>query len=376
MDFDLSDEQRLLKDSVDRLLDGAYGDFAKRAAYQAEAKGYGAAMWARYAELGLLGLPFSEADGGFGGGPVETMIVMEAIGRTLAVEPYLASVILAGGIVARGASDAQKTDIIPKIAEGSLVLAFASQEPQSRYDLFDVATTAKRDGDSYVIDGRKSVVLFGDSADGLVVSARTSGARRDRKGISLFLIDPKSSGVVRNGYPTQDGLRGADIALDQVRVPAAALIGPEGDALPIMEAAVDGTLAALCAEAVGAMEEAHKLTLDYLKTRQQFGVAIGAFQSLQHRAADMLVALEQARSMAMYAAMMANDADRMEARRAVAMAKTQINKSARLIGQESIQLHGGIGMTFEYKVAHLFKRLAMIETMFGDTAHHLKLVAA
>ncbi|MET0606399.1 MAG: acyl-CoA dehydrogenase family protein [Beijerinckiaceae bacterium] len=375
MDFDLTDEQRLLKDSVDRLLDGAYGDFAKRDTYQAEPKGHADAMWARYAELGLLGLPFAEADGGFGCGPVETMIVMEAIGRTLAVEPYLSGVILAGGLIARAASAEQKAEIIPKIVEGSMLLSFAWQEPQARYDLFDIATTAKRDEEKWIIDGRKRIVAFGDSAHRLILPARSSGARRDRDGVSLFLVDPKAKGVTINAYQTQDGLRAADVVLDGVRVEARALVGPQGAALPIIEQAVDSTLAALCAEAVGAMEEAHRLTIEYLKTRQQFGVAIGAFQSLQHRAADMLIALEQARSMAMYAAMMANDSDRSAARQAVAMAKVQINKSARLIGQEAIQLHGGIGMTFEYKVGHLFKRLTMIETMFGDTAHHLKLVA-
>lgn len=375
MDFDLSDEQRLLKDSVDRMLDDAYGDFSKRAAYQREAKGYSDAVWSQYAELGLLGLPFAEADGGFGGGPVETMLAMETIGRSLAVEPYWSSTILAGGLIARAGSDAQRAEFISQIADGSLTLTFAFQEPQSRYDLHDVATTATRDGDSFIIAGRKDVALFADSATRLLVPARTSGARRDRDGISLFLIDASAAGVSMRCGPTQDGLRAADIVFDKTRVPKSALIGDEGKALPLIEQAVDVALAALCAEAVGAMEEAHRLTLDYLKQRQQFGVAIGSFQSLQHRAADMLVALEQARSMAMYAAMMANDPDRAAARRAVAMAKVQISRSGRLIGQESVQLHGGIGMTYEYKVGHLMKRLTMIDAMFGDVAHHLKAVA-
>ncbi|WP_342359263.1 acyl-CoA dehydrogenase [Terrarubrum flagellatum] len=375
MDFDLSDEQRLLKDSVDRMLDAAYGDFARRAAYQKESAGYSPGVWRQYAELGLLGLPFSEEDGGFGGGPVGTMIVMEAIGRTLALEPYWSSTILAGGLIALAGSQEQKADLIPAIAEGSLIAAFAFQERQARYDLFDVATTAKRVGDGYVLEGQKHVILFGDSANKFLVPARTAGDRRDRHGVSLFVVDAGAEGLTINGGATQDGLRAADITLEGVNVPATARLGVEGDALPAIERAVDVALAALCAEAVGAMEEAHKLTLDYLKTRQQFGAAIGSFQALQHRAADMLVALEQARSMAMYAAMMANDPDRAAARRAVAMAKAQINKSGRLIGQEAIQLHGGIGMTYEYKVGHLMKRLTMIETMFGDTDHHLKLIA-
>lgn len=375
MDFDLTEEQRLLRDSVDRLIDDAYGDFDKRRAYAAEPNGFSAALWTRFAELGLLGLPFAEADGGYGGGPVETMLVMEAIGRGLALEPYLSTVVLGGGFVRLGGNDAQRRRLLPRIADGSLRLAFAHTERQARYDLFDVATTARAEGGGFVLDGAKSVVLHGDSADLLVVGARLSGARRDRAGIGLFLVDAGAQGVTRRSYPTQDGQRAAEITLEHVRVPADAMLGAPGDGLALIGRVTDTAIAALCAEAVGAMAALHALTVDYLKTRKQFGVPIGSFQALQHRAADMLVALEQARSMAMYAAMMADAPDAAERHIAMAAARVQIDDSARMVGQAAIQLHGGIGMTQEYKAGHYFKRLTMISMMFGDTDHHLRAVA-
>src|SRR5215210_2602 len=376
MDFDLTEEQRLLKESVDRVVDDAYGDFEKRKEHQRGPRGFSDGLWSTYAELGLLGMPFEERHGGFGGGPVETMIVMEAIGRGLVVEPYLATVVLGGGFLRHGGSEAQRERLIPKVADGSLTLAFAHLERQARYDLHDVATAARRtDGGGFVLDGAKGVVLHGASADLLVVSARTSGARRDREGITLFLVDPKAPGVVRRGYPTQDGLRAAEVTLDGAQIEAGDVLGELDRGLPLVERVVDLALAAVCAEAVGAMEALQRLTVDYLKTRQQFGVAIGSFQALQHRAADMLVAVEQARSMAMYAAMMAEAPDAAERRTAVAAAKAEINRSARKVGQEAIQLHVGIAMTMEYKAGHYFKRLTMIEPFFGDTDHHLGLVA-
>ncbi|HWX49622.1 MAG TPA: acyl-CoA dehydrogenase family protein [Roseomonas sp.] len=371
MDFDLTEEQRLLKESVDRLMADAYGDFEKRKQHQGHPQGYSPELWAKYAEMGLLALPFSEEQGGFGGGPVETMLVMEAIGRGLAVEPYLATVVLGGGFLRL----AGREDLIPAVAEGSATLAFAHTERQSRDDLFDVATTARRTDDGWVLDGAKSVVLHGDTASHLIVSARTAGNRRDREGISLFLLPADTAGVSRRGYPTQDGLRAAEITLEQVKLPADALLGGEGQALPLMERVVDAAIAALCAEAVGAMEALHELTIDYLKQRKQFGVTIGSFQALQHRAADMLVALEQARSMAMYAAMMAENPDAAVRRPAIAAAKALVNRSAELIGKEAIQLHGGIAMTMEYKAGHYFKRLTMLINQFGDTDRHLRVVA-
>jgi pimeloyl-CoA dehydrogenase small subunit len=370
MDFDLTDEQRLLKDSVDRLIADQY-QFEQRKKYISEPDGWSHAVWQQYAELGLLGLPFAEAHGGFGGGPVETMIVMEAFGRGLVLEPYFATVILGGGLLRRAGTPAQQQELLPQVAQGKLKLAFAHVERQSRYDLADVATTARQDA-AWVLDGAKSVVLHGDCADRLLVTARISGNRRDRMGVGLFLVDPAAPGVTRRGYPTQDGLRAAEVTLSGARgVP----VGAPGGALPAIEHVVDESIAALCAEAVGIMQVMHETTLDYLKTRQQFGRPIGQFQVLQHRSVDMLVALEQARSMAMFAAVMAGEEDATERRRAIAAAKVQIGRSGKHIGQEAIQLHGGIGMTMEYKVGHYFKRMTMIDMLFGNADTHLAALA-
>jgi len=372
MDFDLTDEQRLLKDSVERLITDQYA-FEQRKKYMAEPAGWSTTVWNQYAELGLLGLPFEEMLGGFGGGAVETMIVMEAFGRGLVLEPYFATVILGGGLLRRAGSEPLRAALVPQINAGKLKLAFAHVERQSRYDLADVATTARKDGDGYVLDGAKSVVLHGDCADKLLVTARVAGSRRDRDGIGLFLVDADAAGVTRRGYPTQDGLRAAELTLSGVRVAADAVLGD--NALPAIEHVVDEAIAALCAEAVGTMQAMHETTLEYLKTRQQFGRPIGSFQVLQHRSVDMLVALEQARSMAMFAAVMAAEENATERRRAIAAAKVQIGRSGKHIGQEAIQLHGGIGMTMEYNVGHYFKRMTTIDMLFGDADAHLATLA-
>ena len=374
MDFDLSEEQRLLKESLDRLTGDRYA-FEQRRAYGQSPDGWSRELWAQYAELGLLGLPFAERYGGSGGGPVETMIAMEAFGRALALEPFFATVVLGGGFLRHGGSPEQRAALIPRVADGSLTLAFAHTERQSRYNLADISTKAVRDGAGWVLDGEKGVVLHGDSADRLIVTARVAGGRRDREGIGVFLVDARAAGVSRRGYPTQDGLRAAEITLAGVHLGPEAVLGEPGAALPLVERVVDEGIAALCAEAVGAMAVMHELTVDYLKTRRQFGREIGSFQVLQHRAVDMLVALEQARSMAMFATMMAAEEDAQERRNALAAAKVQIGRSARLIGQQAVQLHGGIGMTMEYKVGHYFKRTTMIDTMFGDADFHLRELA-
>src|SRR5918993_348585 len=374
MDFDLSEEQRLLKDSVDRLMADRY-DFESRRRYAQESEGWSRELWSAYAELGLLALPFDEAQGGFGGGPVEIMTIMEAFGRSLALEPYLATVILGGGLLHHGGSEEQKSTYLPQIASGDLRLAFAHTERQSRYDLFDVGTTAQRDGGSFILNGQKSVVLHGDSADKILVTARVAGSRRDREGIGLFLVDANAPGVSRRGYPTQDGQRAAEVTLAGVRVGPEAVIGNAEDGLALVERVVDEAIAALCAEAVGCMGEMHALTVEYLKTRKQFGVPIGSFQALQHRGADMFVALEQARSMAMFATMMAQDENAAERRKAVSAAKVQIGRSGRFIGQQAIQLHGGVGITMEFSVGYYFKRVTMIDSLFGDADHHLAAVA-
>jgi alkylation response protein AidB-like acyl-CoA dehydrogenase len=265
---------------------------------------------------------------------------------------------------------------VPAIAEGRLTLALAHQERQARYDLADIATTARADGKGgFTLEGDKCVVLHGDSADKLIVAARAAGNRTDRSGIGLFLVDAKANGVSRRGYPTQDGMRAADVTLSAVRVGREGVLAPPERGLEVLEQVADETIAALAAEAVGAMAALHELTVDYLKTRKQFGVPIGSFQVLQHRAVDMLTALEQARSMAYYATMMAAEPDARERRKAMHAAKVQIGRSAKYVGEEAVQLHGGIGMTMEYKAGHYFKRLTMIDLAFGDADHHQRALA-
>ena len=374
MDFELSDEQRLLKDSVERLTSQRY-EFETRKKYMKETDGWSRDMWRQYTELGLTALPFAEEHGGVGGGPVETMIVMEAFGRAMALEPYLATVVIGGGFLRRGASDPVKNDVLPKIAAGEMLVSFAHIERQARYDLADVATTAKKDGTGYVLNGEKSLAIHGDVADKLIVSARISGEQRAKNGIGLFLVHAKAQGVSRRGYPTMDGLRAAEVTLQNVKVGADAVIGEPGNGYPLIEQVTDSVIAALAAEGVGAMSAMHELTVDYLKQRKQFGVPIGNFQVVQHRAWDMLIALEQARSMAMLATMMAEEDNAAERRKAISAAKVQIGRSGKIVGEGAIQLHGGIGMTMEYKVGHYFKRVTMIDKMFGDADHHLAVLA-
>ncbi len=373
MDFDLSEEQRLLKESVDGLLTDAY-DFEQRKKYMQEKGGWSKAVWSKLAEQGLLGLPFAEADGGFGAGGVETMIVMEALGRALVLEPYLATVVISGGFLRHGGSAEQKAAHIPSIIDGSKTFAFAQLEKNSRYDLFDVATTAKKKGSGWVIDGEKFVVLNGEAADTLIVTARTKGAQRDKTGIGVFLVPADAKGVTKKGYPTQDGFRAADITFTGVEIGADAAIGDPENGLALIERVADETRTALCAEAVGAMDESLKTTVEYLKTRKLFGVPMGSFPVVLHRAADMFVALEQARSMSMFATMASDFEDAKERSTAVAAAKVQIGKSLKFVGQQSIQLHGGIGMTMEAKIGHYFKRLTMIENTLGDADYHLRRV--
>ena len=377
MDFEFSDEQRMLKDSVDRLIGPAYDDLGHRRATQKQPGGFSPELWSKYAELGLLAVNFSEEDGGFGGGPVETMIVMEAVGRGLALEPYLATVVFGGNFIRLGGTAEQRAACIPAIADGSLKLAFAHVERQARYDLFDVKTHARKTANGYTIEGDKSVVVHGDSADKLIVSARTSSAsHRDRHGITLFLVDANTPGISRRDFATQDGQRGAAISFGSVEVPQSAVLGTADHGGELVEQVSDIAIAAVCAEAVGCMTSLHALTLDYLKTRKQFGVPIGSFQVLQHKAVDMFTALEQARSMEFYAAMMAGENDARTRRAAISAAKVQINNSCRFVGQTAVQLHGGIGVTMEYRAGHYFKRMTMIEGLLGDTDHHMRQIDA
>ncbi len=367
MDFDLSDEQKLIADNVARLMKDKYG-FESRKAYGAAANGFSDELWRQYADLGLLGAPFAEEDGGYGGGAVEIMLTQEAFGRALALEPYFACVVLAGGALRHGATAQERAELIPEIASGALRLALAHAEPQSGWNIFDVKTTAKRDGDGYRLDGEKGLVINGDSAQKLIVLARVSGAQRDKDGLGLFLIDADAPGVTRHPYPTQDGRRAAEISFAGAKARA---LGEPGQAGPAMARVIEDAIAALAAEAVGAMAEAVEMTTEYLKTRKQFGVAIGSFQALQHRASDMVVALEQARSMMYLAAMSTSETDAATRARSISAAKAQIGRSAKFIGQQATQLHGGIAMTFEYKLGHLFKRLTMIDMSYGDADYHL-----
>jgi alkylation response protein AidB-like acyl-CoA dehydrogenase len=328
--------------------------------------------------MGLLGLPFAEADGGLGGGPVETMIVSEAFGRALTLEPYIPTVLLAGGCLRLAGTPAQRSELVPRITEGGELLAFAHVERQARYDLADVMTTAQSldGGAGWTLNGAKSFVLHADTADMLIVSARVAGRQRDRSGLALFLVSSNAPGISTRAYVMQDGMRAADITLSNVRVSNDALLGRPGHALPVIERVVDCTIAALCAEAVGAMTRAHDLTVEYLKVRKQFGAPIGSFQALQHRAVDMLVMIEQARSLSMYATMMAQEDDSKARSCAVSAAKAYIGRTGRLVAEQAIQLHGGIGVTEECAVGHYYRRLTMIDILFGDSAHHLASVAA
>ncbi len=366
MNFDYNEEQQLLADSVRRFVQKDY-DFEQRRAILASAEGYSEDVWRTFADMGLLALPLAPDYGGFGGGAVDLMSVMEAFGEGLVLEPYLATIGLGARLVARAGSDAQKRAILPRIAEGKLKLAFAHTEKDARYDLARVATLATKAAGGWTLEGEKKVVLGAPSADWLVVSA-TSGA-----GVSLFLVERKAAGVALKPYRTLDGLRAADVALKRVQVGADALLGGEGKALGAIEEAVDFATALVCAEAVGAMKYANEATLEYLKTRKQFGVPIGTFQALQHRMVDMFVAAEQARSMATLAASKADTAtDVVERKRAISAAKIRIADACRHISQESVQLHGGMGMSEEMKVSHAFRRLTIIERQFGDADHHLE----
>ena len=375
MNFDPSDEQRLLKDSAERFV-RENCTLERRSALVAGEPGYSERNWRQMAELGWLGASVPEEHGGTGGGPVETMVLMEAFGAGLVVEPFFPSVVLGAGLVEMAGSEAQKEAILPALVAGDLKLAFAWVESQAGYDLFDVETTAERRDGGYVLNGAKGVVLGAASADRLVVSARTGAGSRDRVGIGLFLVDRGASGVKLRDYRTVDGLRAAEIAFENVAVGEDAVLGDPEAALPAIETVADRAIAALCAEAVGAMDVIVRDTAEYLKTRKQFGRPIGAFQVLQHQFTDMLMASEEARSMMYVATLRLGERDAVQRAKAVSGAKHLVGKNGRLIGQRAIQLHGGMGMTEEMAVSHYFKRLTMIDVMFGDEAYHLKRYAA
>jgi pimeloyl-CoA dehydrogenase small subunit len=375
MNFDLSEEQQLLADSLKRYLANEYSIDA-RAKIVASSTGWSETVWAAFAEMGLLGVPFAEEHGGFGGTAVDVMLVMEALGEGLVVEPYWVNVGLAGRLIARGGSDEQQKRILPSLIEGKHRLAFAHTERTARYDLAHVGTRATRSSAGFTLEGEKRAVLHGAAADTLIVSARTAGSDTDPNGISLFLVDRGASGLTVKDYRTIDELRAADVWLSGVTVPAGAMLGGEGRALSLIEDAADYATALLCAEAVGAIRYANETTLEYIKNRRQFGVPIGSFQALQHRMVDMVISYEQARSMAYLACVKADSAPAAERRHAISAAKIKIADACRHVSQEAVQLHGGMGMTEELKVSHTFRRLTMISQTFGDAEHHLERFAA
>ncbi|MGI9325460.1 MAG: acyl-CoA dehydrogenase family protein [Pseudomonadales bacterium] len=371
MDFSFSDEQTLLQDSIGKFLQNDYS-FETRQKVIKEEEGFSSANWKQFAELGWLAMSFPEADGGFGGTAVETMIMMEQFGKGLVVEPFLPTVVLVGGALRIAGSDEQKAAHLPGIIDGSTQAALAYAEPQGRFNLADLTTTAKKSANGYTLNGYKAVVLNGPAADLLVVSARTSGDQRSEDGVSLFLVPASAKGVSRRSYPTVDALRASEITFDNVELGSDALLGQDGGGLAVLQQVIDEGTLAVGAEAVGCMEVSYKDTVEYCKTREQFGQPIGKFQVLQHCMVDMFMEHEQAKSLMFMAAMRMDEGYDAEAQKAVSAFKVQVGKSGRFVGQSAVQLHGGMGMTEELSIGHYFKRLTTIDTLFGNVDFHLK----
>jgi alkylation response protein AidB-like acyl-CoA dehydrogenase len=370
MEFNYSEEQLALQDTLQRFISRDY-DFDKRRKFSASSLGYSAEAWSQLAELGLLALPFPEAFGGLGGNAVDIMLVMEQFGQGLLLEPFLSTVVICGGLIRDAAPEPMQRKLLPEIAAGTTKLSLAAYEAAGRYELSYVGCTAEQSGAGWRLSGRKTVVLDGASADYFLVSARSGGKVGDRDGISLFLVPRDAKGLTAAAYPTQSGARAADLQLENVTLGADALIGAPAKGLALIERAVDRANAALCAEALGIINALNQATLNYLKTRKQFGVAIGTFQALKHKMADMLIAAEQSRSMAIIAAVHADSHDAADRHRAVSAAKAYIGQAGRLVGQHAVQMHGGMGVVDELIVSHYFKRLTMIDLSFGDADYHL-----
>jgi alkylation response protein AidB-like acyl-CoA dehydrogenase len=371
MDFNYSNEQIALQETLQRFIGRDYG-FERRRELARSPLGFSAEAWAQYAELGLLSLPFPEEFGGLGGNAVDIMLVMELVGRGLLLEPFVSTIVMCGGLIRDAASEPLKRTLLPRIGAGEIKLALAGYEAAGRYDVSHVACSAARDSNGgWRLSGEKSVVLDAPSADYFLVSARSGGGVRERQGVSLFLVGRETPGLTLFSYPTQSGGRAADLRLADVTLGADALIGTAGQGLVAVERAVDRGIAALCAEAVGIITALNEATLSYLKTRKQFGVPIGKFQALQHRMADMFIAAEQARSMAVNAAVYVDSEDAAERRRAVSGAKAYIGQAGRLVGQQAVQLHGAMGVVDDVIVSHYFKRLTMIDMSLGNADFHL-----
>lgn len=371
MDFSFSDEQTLLQESVSRFITNDYG-FEERQKHSRSDLGYSEENWKTFAELGWLGVPFAEGAGGFGGGAVEMMLMMEEFGKGLVVEPYLATVVACGAALDAAGSDDQQTAYIPEIINGSKLWALAFAEPQGRFNLADLVTVASSDKDRYLLSGHKAVVINGPNADYFIVSARTSGEQRDQEGVTLFIVPSDAAGLTRRDYPTVDGQRACELILDQVELADSNILGEEGHGLTVLHQAIDFATLAIGSEAVGCMEVLYKDTVEYCKNREQFGQPIGKFQVLQHRMVDMFMEHEQSKSLMFMAAMRWDEGYGPEAQKAVSAFKVQVGKSGKFVGQSAVQLHGGMGMTDELNIGHYFKRLTIIDTMFGNVDHHLK----
>ena len=369
MDFSLSEEQSMLVDSVARFIDNDY-DFDTRQKNAESECGYNMETWWTFAELGWTAVPFDENDGGLGGGPIELALLMQQFGRGLVVEPFLANIVLAGGILRRVGSAEQKSQWLAGIIDGETQAALAFAEPQGRFDIANIATSATADGDDFLLSGSKTLVLNGGHADLLIIPARTSGEATDEHGITLFAIPSDSDGVSRNPYPTVDAHQAAEISLENVRASKSDVLGEVDNGFDTLQSVIDEATIAVCAEAIGIMTTMHDKTVDYSKNRVQFGVPIGSFQALQHRMAETLIACEQSYSLLLWTIMLnaANDA---ESRKAISALKYQIGTAGRLVAQEAVQIHGGMGVTWELDIAHYFKRFTAIELLFGNADHHL-----
>ena len=368
MNFDFTEEQQIVRDSIARFVQDDY-DWDTRKAIVSSEKGLSPDNWKLFAELGWLSIPFAEEHGGFGGNIVDLSVVMEELGKGLVVEPYFPTVVLFGGLIARAGNDAQRAEWLPRVIGGDVLGGFAYVERQSRFALHDCLTTATASGDGFVLNGEKVVVFNGEQADHLVVLARTSGEQSDRTGLSLFIVEESAAGIDKMNYPMMDGKRVANVTFKDVALPADALLGEEGQALALVEALVDEAIIALASEAVGIMGVLNTKTLEYAKTREQFGVAIGSYQALQHRMVDTMIAYEQCKSL-LFKALCEYKQDPAMAAETIHALKVLIDRNAKHVFGEAIQIHGGMGMTDELDIGHYAKRLMMINTTFGDANFH------
>ncbi len=370
MDFTFNEEQTLIQDQVDQFVLKEY-DWETRQSLSNSELGFGKENWQKFAELGWLGISVSEDSGGFGGSAIESMLIMEAFGKGLVVEPFLETMIMSGGLIDDFGSQEQKSSLLEPAIAGEMQLALAYAEPQSRFNLSDVVTEAKVDGNNYILNGYKSVVMNGPSADKILVSARTSGSQLDEAGITIFIVDAEAEGLMKTNYKTVDGRRASDLTIENVTVSDTDVIGKVNSGFEVLDSAIDKAILAISAEAVGAMEVLYKTTVEYTKTREQFGTAIGKFQVLQHRMVDMFMEYEQCKSL-LYMATMKHEEGSADAKKAISGLKYQVGKAGKFIGQQAVQLHGGMGVTDELNVGHYFKRLTTVGTIFGNTDYHLK----